>query len=122
MRVGDVPGEYPSVCTGPYYQVPKKKKKKKKKKYNAHYDKTQMQRKTWERWTQGRPWLVIDNLGVMKCTLCTEHEVTSRNFIVGCPSHKAESITFHEKSRAHKKAEILLILLFVELKNVNARE
>ena len=41
----------------------KKKKKKKKeeeeeeeeKKYNAHYDKTQMQRKTWERWTQGRP-------------------------------------------------------------------
>ena len=107
----------------------KKKKKKKKKKeeeeekeYNAHYDKTQMQRKTWERWTQGRPWLVIDNLGVMKCTLCTEHEVTSRNFIVGCPSHKAESITFHEKSRAHKKAEILLILLFVELKNVNARE
>ena len=129
MRVGDVPGEYPSVCTGPYYRVQKKKKKKKKKKeeeeekkYNAHYDKTQMQRKTWERWTQGRPWLVIDNLGVMKCTLCTEHEVTSRNFIVGCPSHKAESITFHEKSRAHKKAEILLILLFVELKNVNARE
>ena len=96
--------------------------KKNKKKYNAHYDKTQMHRKTWERWTQGRPWLVIDNLGVMKCTLCTEHEVTSRNFIVGCPSHKAESITFHEKSRAHKKAEILLILLFVELKNVNARE
>ena len=129
-----MPGEYPSVCTGPYYRVQKKKikkkikknkKKKKKKKYNAHYDKTQMQRKTWERWTQGRPWLVIDNLGVMKCTLsslCTEHEVTSRNFIVGCPSHKAESITFHEKSRAHKKAEILLILLFVELKNVNARE
>ena len=113
---GDVPGEYPSVCTGPYYRVQKKKKKKKKrrrrrrrkKKYNAHYDKTQMQRKTWERWTQGRPWLVIDNLGVMKCTLCTEHEVTSRNFIVGCPSHKAESITFHEKSRAHKKTEILL--------------
>ena len=106
----------------------KKKKKKKKrrrrrrKKYNAHYDKTQMQRNTWERWTQGRPWLVIDNLGVMKCTLFTEHEVTPRNFIVGCPSHKAESITFHEKSRAHKKAEILLILLFVELKNVNARE
>ena len=31
MRVGDVPGEYPSVCTGPYYRVPKKKKKKKKK-------------------------------------------------------------------------------------------
>ena len=66
----------------------KKKKKKKeeeeeeeKKKYNAHYDKTQMQRKTWERWTQGRPWLVIDNLGVMKCTLCTEHEVTSRNVL-----------------------------------------
>ena len=26
MRVGDVPGEYPSVCTGPYYRVPKKKK------------------------------------------------------------------------------------------------
>ena len=98
------------------------KEEEEKKKYNAHYDKTQMQRKTWERWTQGRPWLVIDNLGVMKCTLCTEHEVTSRNFIVGCPSHKAESITFHEKSRAHKKAEILLILLFVELKNVNARE
>ena len=73
---------------------------------------------------------MIDNLGVMKCTLCTEHEVTlkqlglltSRNFIVGCPSHKAESITFHEKSRAHNKAEKLLILLFVELKNVNARE
>ena len=43
MRVGDVPGEYPSVCTGPYYRVPKKKKKK----------------KTWERWTQGRPWLVL---------------------------------------------------------------
>ena len=49
----------------------KKKKKKKeeeeeeeKKKYNAHYDKTQMQRKTWERWTQGRPWLVIDNLAL----------------------------------------------------------
>ena len=62
----------------------------------------------------GHGWL-NDNLGVMKCTLCTEHEVTSRNFIVGCPSHKAESITFHEKSRAHKKAEILLILLFVEL-------
>ena len=41
----------------------KKIKKKEKKKYNAHYDKTQMQRKTWERWTQGRPWLVIDNLG-----------------------------------------------------------
>ena len=119
MRVGDVPGEYPSVCTGPYYR---QKKRRRRKKYNAHYDKTQMQRKTWERWTQGRPWLVIDNLGVMKCTLCTEHEVTSRNFIVGCPSHKAESITFHEKSRAHKKAEILLILLFVELKNVNARE
>ena len=96
-----MPGEYPSVCTGPYYRVPKKKKKEEK--YNAHCDKTQMQRKTWERWTQGRPWLVIDNLGVMKCTLCTEHEVTSRNFIVGCPSHKAESITFHEKSRAHKK-------------------
>ena len=51
MRVGDVPGEYPSVCTGPYYRVPKKKKKKK---CNAHYDKTRMQRKTWERWTQGR--------------------------------------------------------------------
>ena len=44
----------------------KKEKKKRKKteeeeeeeeeeKYNAHYDKTQMQRKTWERWTQGRP-------------------------------------------------------------------
>ena len=31
MRVGDVPGEYPSVCTGPYYRVQKKKKKKKKK-------------------------------------------------------------------------------------------
>ena len=28
MRVGDVPGEYPSVCTGPYYRVQKKKKKK----------------------------------------------------------------------------------------------
>ena len=35
MRVGDVPGEYPSVCTGPYYRVQKKKKKKK---YNAHYN------------------------------------------------------------------------------------
>ena len=31
-RVGEAPGEYPSVCTGPYYRVPKKKKKKKKKK------------------------------------------------------------------------------------------
>ena len=28
LRVGDVPGEYPSVCTGPYYRVQKKKKKK----------------------------------------------------------------------------------------------
>ena len=102
----------------------KKKRRRRRKKVQCtlSYDKTQMERKTWERWTQGRPWLVIDNLGVMKCTLCTEHEVTPRNFIVGCPSHKAESITFHEKSRAHKKAEILLILLFVELKNVNARE
>ena len=32
LRVGEAPGEYPSVCTGPYYRVPKKKKKKKKKK------------------------------------------------------------------------------------------
>ena len=31
LRVGEAPGEYPSVCTGPYYRVPKKKKKKKKK-------------------------------------------------------------------------------------------
>ena len=34
LRVGEAPGEYPSVCTGPYYRVPKKKKKKKKKKSN----------------------------------------------------------------------------------------
>ena len=25
LRVGEAPGEYPSVCTGPYYRVPKKK-------------------------------------------------------------------------------------------------
>ena len=34
LRVGEAPGEYPSVCTGPYYRVPKKKEKKKKKKCN----------------------------------------------------------------------------------------
>ena len=28
LRVGEAPGEYPSVCTGPYYRVQKKKKKK----------------------------------------------------------------------------------------------
>ena len=39
----------------------------------------------------GHGWL-LTILGVMKCTLCTEHEVTSRNFIVGCPSHKAPNL------------------------------
>ena len=29
LRVGEAPGEYPSVCTGPYYRMQKKKKKKK---------------------------------------------------------------------------------------------
>ena len=41
MRVGDVPGEYPSVCTGPYYRVPpppqkKKERKKERKKSTMH--------------------------------------------------------------------------------------
>ena len=43
MRVGDVPGEYPSVCTGPYYRVPKKKEEEEEeKKYNAHYHMTRL--------------------------------------------------------------------------------
>ena len=45
----------------------------------------------------------IDNLGVMKCPLCTEHEVTSRNFIVGCPSHKS----YHSGWQFSKMAAIV---------------
>ena len=45
--------------------------------------------------------------------MCTEHEeslkplglLLSRNSIDGCDSHKAESISFHETSKAHKNAE-----------------
>ena len=83
--------------------------KEKKKKYDVNYE-TERHRKSWDRWIHGRPWLLINDAGIM---MCTEHEeslkqlglLTSRNFIDGCDSHKAESISFHEKSRAHRKAE-----------------
>ena len=83
--------------------------KEKKKKYDVNYD-IQRQRKTWDRWVHGRPRLLIND-GIMTCT---EHEdnlkplglLISRNFIDGCDIHKAQSISFHEKSRAHKKADV----------------
>jgi len=69
-------------------------------------------RKFQENWKIGRPWLEVRECG-MVCLFCEKYEVSlslenklhSRQFLDGCKSYKKESVTSHEKSKAHFSAE-----------------
>ena len=63
-------------------------------------------------WLVGKSWLVDSETG-MKCTRCISHKgalqtrqlLNSLTFINGCQTYKSESISWHEKSKAHIFAE-----------------
>ena len=52
---------------------------------------------------EARTWLEYRAKEGMICTVCRSHSKDKRNsFIVGCPTMKLESITFHESSKSHR--------------------
>ena len=52
---------------------------------------------------EARTWLEYRAKEGMICTVCRSHSKDKRNsFIVGCPTVKLESITFHESSKSHR--------------------
>ena len=65
------------------------------------------------KWKTGRPWLRNSDT-LMWCEYCRETEdklgsfVRKRHMIEGTNTFKLETITFHEQSKSHKQAEVII--------------
>lgn len=81
----------------------------KRKAYSDDYEKNKRPMRDFRlEWTEGRPWLKNSTDQGMTCTYCTAQKFNN-NFVSGCTSGKKDSITKHEKSDQHRRAEAIYI-------------